>query len=542
MVNPLTANPEHDQCAHAKKIRLLIYLIIIFVEAAVLLLPRFSPELSIGTVVMPGPLNIAHADYENNCSECHSPFKEEGQNNLCISCHVKVREDLYNSQGFHGRSPSVVGNSCKSCHAEHLGRETSLVRLDKSIFDHDFTDFCLVGAHARVSVSCDACHEKGKKFHDSPTDCYSCHLDDNKHDEQLGTHCENCHKETSWDDTYFSHDETCFLLEGKHRDAACDSCHPDKAYSNTSINCIACHLMNDIHDSESDEKCERCHGNESWQKVDFDHNTETDFVLKDRHTELTCDACHVDFKFSQKPGRECVDCHRQDDIHKGRYSLMCDDCHSLAEWDQVTFDHSIDTDYDLSGRHIEVQCVSCHKESSQEKRANVTCYSCHQADDVHKEQLGLECDSCHNTNGWDKQVVFDHGLTQFPLIGFHAAIFCSDCHLSSVFKGTDKACVSCHESDDFHKASLGVKCGSCHNPNGWRLWQFDHNLQTNFKIEGSHENLECRACHNVQKKEVKQSRTCFACHSSDDVHYRRFGIQCERCHTVESFKKIIKGG
>ena len=522
--------------------RSLIYLIIIIVGAAALLLSQLSPERTIGTVVMPGPLSRAHAKYENSCSECHSPFSKESQSNLCIGCHEKVREDLHSSQGFHGRSPSVIGKPCKSCHTEHVGRKASIVSLDKRLFDHDFTDFSLVGAHARVSVSCDACHAKDKRFRESPTDCFSCHSDNDKHNGQLGTHCASCHKETSWDDTYFSHDTTCFPLEGKHQEVACDSCHPNKVYGNTSLECNTCHLINDIHDSQLDEKCDRCHVTESWQKVSFEHNRETDFVLKDRHTELDCDACHLDSIYKENLGMECVDCHRVDDIHKGRNGLICNDCHSSVEWKQVTFDHNRDTDFVLSGRHVKVQCVACHKESSSERRTGATCHSCHQADDVHKEQLGLECDSCHNTNGWSEQIVFDHDLISFPLIGFHAVIACGECHLSSAFKGTGMDCISCHESDDYHKGTLGAECGNCHNPNGWRLWQFDHNLQTDFKMEGAHENLECGACHDsLTKGRVELSRTCSACHLDDDVHFRRFGRLCDRCHTVESFQQIIIG-
>jgi len=519
-----------------------IYLTLIVVVAGALLLSRSSPEFAIGAAVMPGPLNSAHAKYESNCSECHSPFNKNIQSDLCVGCHDEVREDLDDGRGFHGRSPSVMEKPCKSCHTEHVGRDGSIISLYERTFDHDLTDFCLVGAHARVSVSCDACHAKDKKFRECPADCFGCHSDNDRHNGQLGTDCASCHKEISWNDTYFDHNTTCFPLEGKHRKVACGLCHPNKAYLSAYSNCNTCHLINDIHDSKLEEKCDRCHGTESWQEATFDHDRETEFVLKDKHAHLDCDACHPDFAFREGLGVECVDCHGPDDIHKGRVGLDCDDCHSSVEWNQVTFDHNRDTDFDLSDRHIKVKCVDCHKEGTREGRTTAECNSCHQAEDVHKEQLGSECDSCHNTSGWNEQIVFDHDITRFPLIGLHAVVACGECHLSSAFKGTDVTCTSCHESDDYHKGTLGSKCGSCHNPNGWRLWQFDHNLQTDFKVEGAHASLECKACHVSQTKgKIELSRACSACHLDDDAHYLRFGKQCDRCHTVESFQQIRIG-
>lgn len=523
--------------------RLLISMALIITIAAVLLMFRISPDHAIGAAVMPGPLSIAHAEYESDCSQCHSPLDKEVQKNLCFGCHDEVKQDMVVKRGFHGRSSSVLENPCKSCHPEHIGREGSIISLNERTFDHNLTDFKLVGAHADVNITCDKCHEKGEKHRESPTDCVGCHSDDDVHNGQFDTDCINCHKQTSWVDTFFDHEMTRFPLEGKHRDAACDSCHPDKAYLSTSSNCNTCHLMNNIHDSESDEKCDRCHNTDDWKDVVFDHNLETEFVLEDRHAELECKACHIDLKFLKKPGTECVDCHQPSDIHKGKVGLNCEDCHSLPKWEEVAFDHNCNTKFELTGEHATLHCVACHKQSIEKEKPSVECNNCHKTDDVHKEQLGTECDSCHNTDGWDEKIAFDHDITSFPLIGLHATVACGECHLSSVYKGMDTACISCHESKDYHKGALGTECGSCHNPNGWRLWEFDHSLRAKFKLEGAHAKLECNACHvSPRKGKIKLSQECFACHKDDDVHYRRFGRRCERCHNVESFQKVKMGG
>jgi len=523
--------------------RRLIYAAIIIILTALVLMFRTSPDFAIGAAVTPGPLSAAHADYENDCSECHSSLNKRMQKYLCLGCHDEVREDVESNHGFHGRSRSVLKKPCKYCHTEHVGRDGAIVSLNERTFDHNFTDFPLTGTHGDVSVTCEACHEKGKKYRQAPTECLCCHSDKDDHDGQLGNDCLGCHKETSWDDTHFDHDATCFPLEGRHRDAACESCHHDKAYLSTSTKCNACHIMSDIHDGELDDGCDRCHGAEDWNEVEFEHSLETEFVLEDRHSEVKCIACHTDLTFLKKPGTECADCHQPSDIHKGKVGLNCQDCHSLPKWEEVAFDHNCDTEFELIGRHKELHCVACHKQSIEEEKPSAECNNCHEADDVHKEQLGTECDSCHNTDAWNEKIAFDHDMTLFPLIGLHATTACGECHLSSVYKGTDAACTSCHEEDDYHKGTLGSECESCHNPNDWRLWQFDHALRADFKLQGAHVKLECNACHTSRVGDkIELPRTCAECHANDDIHYRRFGKQCDRCHTTESFGEIKRMG
>jgi hypothetical protein len=81
----------------------------------------------------------------------------------------------------------------------------------------------------------------------------------------------------------------------------------------------------------------------------------------------------------------------------------------------------------------------------------------------------------------------------------------------------------------------------CHNPNGWSLWQFDHNEKTKFKLTGAHKNLQCTHCHTApvqENKDIMTKKTCHNCHMEDDVHRGSFGTPCERCHTPESFQEI----
>ncbi len=100
-------------------------------------------------------------------------------------------------------------------------------------------------------------------------------------------------------------------------------------------------------------------------------------------------------------------------------------------------------------------------------------------------------------------------------------------------------CYSCHQLDDEHELKLGKYCADCHNPNGWRLWEFDHDIQTEFKLEGSHAGLKCQKCHRKPMvKKIEISNICYSCHKDQDVHLGRYGENCDLCHNVNEFKKI----
>jgi hypothetical protein len=157
---------------------------------------------------------------------------------------------------------------------------------------------------------------------------------------------------------------------------------------------------------------------------------------------------------------------------------------------------------------------------------------------VHVGKLGTQCDNCHSTAGWRANVHFDHDLSSFALLGQHVAVPCEQCHLTPTYAGTAADCYSCHQAADRHRGSLGRECESCHSPNGWNIWTFDHARSTGFALEGAHGKLECAQCHREPPTEVKLGRDCASCHVKDDVHLGEFGRQCQRCHSTISFRQV----
>lgn len=500
--------------------------------------------------LMPGDLNKAHEKYIDDCKLCHEFFGKSEQSNLCLDCHdhKNIATDISKGSGYHGRIPGIKSKECKTCHVEHKGRNVSIVLLDKQTFDHRLTDFELRGRHR--DAACSDCHESGKKYHQAPGQCVDCHKKADPHDGRLGKECGSCHGEESWQNFRFDHSQTRFKLAGKHKGVECRNCHPQERYRGLPRNCFACHKQDDKHKGKYGEKCQDCHSVTGWGKQEFDHDKETDFPLKDLHKKVTCQQCHQNDmspvmrakrkdKENKKNKDTCNSCHRLQDEHKGQYGEKCESCHSEKGWKKLKFSHD-KTDFQLKGKHKDVACGDCHTgKNIYRENLETSCFACHRHDDAHRGKQGKTCHECHNEKGWQDQVKFDHGLTKFPLLGAHATLACEECHSSAVFKETGSQCQSCHKKDDVHERSLGKRCEQCHYVGDWKAWEFDHDKQTEFKLDGEHEGIACSGCHNKPEgDEVDISSDCQSCHLKDDVHNGEFGRHCQRCHTTKSFRKV----
>ncbi|MGH8262537.1 MAG: cytochrome c3 family protein [Steroidobacteraceae bacterium] len=486
------------------------------------------------TLLMPGKLTDAHAKYEESCSDCHDRADRGRQTGLCLACHKEIAADIKAQRGFHGHAPRMAQAQCRACHVEHRGRDADIVKLSRAQFDHDFTDFRLVGAH--TTVSCDSCHAKGKKWSEAPVECHACHRKDEPHEGKLGTNCASCHDASAWRHVKFDHDKTKYPLTNRHLDVACVACHFNNRWKGTPLLCVSCHAPDDIHRGERGTKCGDCHTTVGWKTAKFDHLKQTGFALLGVHARIDCQDCHRTGNFKDKIPKDCNGCHKGEDAHAGRLGQGCEKCHDNEHWKPPTFDHTRDTKWPLEGRHEKVDCHACHTAPTASQKLATECIGCHRSSDVHAGKLGKDCASCHTPAGWDKNVRFDHDLSSFPLVGLHVAVPCEQCHVTRAYRDVGSKCVDCHKRDDVHKGGLGPDCARCHSPNGWRIWDFDHGKETGFKLDGAHAKLACEGCHRKPPDEVKLSQTCVSCHLKDDVHLGQYGQQCQRCHSTISFK------
>lgn len=358
--------------------------------------------------------------YGEKCESCHgarawkpSSFSHDTdtryvlrgkhKNTSCASCHtghlykVKLSQDCHACHKKDDKHKESLGKNCGSCHTERSWKEPAK-------FDHDKTDFPLLGKHARVE--CKDCH-KNVMFKEAPKDCYGCHRKDDKHERTLGEKCADCHTEKDWKNTAgrFDHDKTQFRLRNAHAEKTlkCTGCHKDlRSFRKTPLDCYSCHKKNDKHEGQEGTRCEQCHNDRSWKDTRFDHG-QSRFPLTGRHIVTPCKKCHETARYKDAP-RDCYACHQKEDKHKLKFGVGCESCHNTRSWELWSFDHSARTSYRLDGAHRKAACESCHREPAPRgKKAALlgsSCIGCHRSEDVHDGQFGARCEQCHSADSW----------------------------------------------------------------------------------------------------------------------------------------------
>ena len=317
--------------------------------------------------------------------------------------------------------------------------------------------------------------------------------------------------------------------------------------------------------------CHSEHNGRNFMIINFTPNTfdhkKTGFDLTGAHTRTKCDNCHQ-FKYiktnisKKKKGTylgldtECRSCH--EDIHQATLGTDCSACHTIEKFQLAErFDHS-KSRFKLTGSHQNVDCTKCHPfEKKNNKKFQKfktisfsSCNSCH--NDVHKGKFGGDCQSCHNTSSFHNiaQGTFDHSKANFPLIGKHRNIKCTDCHKTNLSaKIKHEKCLDCHA--DYHKGDFVISalirdCSECHSENGFKPSSFTiekHNF-AKFNLTGAHLAVPCQNCH--LKEESWHFRNigneCIECHKN--VHGNELTQKylpenkCNFCHVTENWKTI----
>jgi hypothetical protein len=333
------------------------------------------------------PLLNKHASVA--CAGCHTKGYQKGDTpSDCVGCHQKDYDGATN--------PSHMGfpTACATCHNDAGWRPATVA--GSNIAAHPW--FPLVNKHA--NVACAACHTKGYKLGDTPTDCVGCHkmnYDNATNPSHMGfpTACASCHNDMGWAPAMatnaagFNH--TWFPLVNKHANVACASCHT-KGYKagDTPTDCVGCHKMN------------------------------YDAATKPPHAGLP---------------------------------TMCGGCHNDLGWSPSTFAHP----WPLTGKHTTTPCVSCHTGTPPRWAGTPTaCAGCHAADFQRAVSMfpahsmyPMTCADCHSTTVWTGASGGTHPEANFPIMtGSHSkGVACADCHIASLgspVKGANTDCIHCH--------------------------------------------------------------------------------------------------
>ncbi len=340
-------------------------------------------------------LTGAHKKVE--CAKCHvsevrngKPFTQFAGVKFenCVPCH----RDLHNGK---------FGEICEKCHTT-----VSFTLIEAKTFNHNLTDYPLIGMHA--DVSCRNCHGDNLNSRPKHALCTDCHKDAHHGDFTVNNvveNCADCHTVYGFKLTTFTiamHDKGKFRLTGSHLAVPCESCHLSSNswhFKNLGTQCIDCHK--NVHGTELTEEflpndnCTSCHTTATWDKVAFDHN-KTSFKLLGKHADVSCRSCHyrknsagVEVSVFRSLNPHCETCHR--DIHFGQFAVQtkggkfseCQNCHTFNNWSPTNFDHQ-KTKFPLTGAHAKLACIECHKEVTvnentfiQYKLKDFRCAACH---------------------------------------------------------------------------------------------------------------------------------------------------------------------
>jgi len=212
------------------------------------------------------------------CADCHAADITTFSVSTCEDCHRQI--DAVFAQAH----TISYGAACLDCH-------NGLDRFGRT-FSHAGFAFKTEGGHA--DVACVKCHTDARSLADfpkAPTDCYSCHKQNDEHNGQFGTDCAACHNPSRWDDATFDHSRSSFPLTGAHVSVRCEQCHTNGQFKGLAATCISCHAEPTQHLGQFGTDCAACHSTTAWVPAAF--NGEHTFPLD--HGEggqVSCATCH----------------------------------------------------------------------------------------------------------------------------------------------------------------------------------------------------------------------------------------------------------
>jgi hypothetical protein len=229
----------------------------------------------------------------------------------------------------------------------------------------------------------------------------------------------------------------------------------------------------------------------------------------------------------------------------------------------------------FSHADFEPDCSRCHQPLSSDQAT--LCLDCHASvkqeissmDNLHgkistgSSKIPIEhCYSCHSDHqGRDFSPAqaaldeFDHAITNFSLIRHQfnydtSPMGCESCHdLPNEDLGDfHQECFACHAGDDhtfmtLHVDEFGLSCIECHD-GADRMVNFGHD-QTNFPLEGVHEQIRCSSCHTTSQNENRFtgiSGRCSDCHLEPEVHAGLFSDDCQECHNPKAWSPALLEG
>jgi hypothetical protein len=155
----------------------------------------------------------------------------------------------------------------------------------------------------------------------------------------IGMACIDCHGQDAWRPALFPNHDKVFPLTGKHKTAACASCHKDPNVPPPKA-CAGCHQPQYDGAKNPDHValglplgCATCHSTSAWQPAKFPNHKFP--IVSGKHGGIACATCHTN------PAQVST------------FSCMSGGCHGKAKTDNK---------HDEVGNYsyVSAQCYKCH--------------------------------------------------------------------------------------------------------------------------------------------------------------------------------------
>ena len=290
-----------------------------------------------GAVTFTHKIHASMSNMNGGCVKCHHYSEPDQPVPPCRECHDPTGKTISIQK------PSLKAayhRQCLNCHREWSHESScSICHLEKeSAADQQIVDKTdIIGVdHPHIAAEVKYVYHTGFKDGDFVTFHHTDHVD------VFGLKCADCHE-----------GDACARCHSEHENPVVKYAKEDQKEIRSN-NCCKCH----VESCQNPEHCVFCH--DGKEKPAFNHALSTGWDLGNRHSQVTCDACHGPVKEFSVPSTTCTDCH----IH----------------WTAGSFNHSV-TGLILNEEHEEFDCTDCHEDEEFDQVP--TCSSCHDEDEIY---------------------------------------------------------------------------------------------------------------------------------------------------------------
>ncbi|MEY4099519.1 MAG: hypothetical protein RL300_690, partial [Pseudomonadota bacterium] len=326
--------------------------------------------------------------------------------------------------------------------------------------------------------------------------------------------------------TDFDHARTGFVLDSRHQDVRCETCHTKGLFKGTPKDCGSCHgwnnpratMVKSMQHLPTSAACETCHtaSMARFQDAVFSHalvqpnscstchsgqypgiktNPKDATHLNALASGQSCGTCHTTLSFGTykapsnhipvAPGAACQACHNLSDlgqmpsmtaIHANAPSTStnCEVCHSATNAARFNTAKMVPAIVAPPANHIPMGalgCASCHVGGNSSLTLPVTEASKFSNSAFSHSGISTGCDACHGASITSSSFygVIPKNIAALSPAHLPTTASCETCHINSIPSGLvtvdgANAGAATFANAQFSHGGISSNCVSCHGP------------------------------------------------------------------------------